>query len=180
MRARQLYVGGELLGGCDIVDDLAQSGSLRSAVDEALDMSPAATAAAAAAAAPPAGSGAGAAAAANGGASKVAAAPSAGTPPQNGAASSSHAGAATAAAKPAASGGGASEQELRALLAQQPVMLFMKARPRLAVYVHKRAFVVLSSVSNACLVKPAWYAWLGVRWQRRLAGSVNSAHHVIS
>ena len=54
---RQLYVGGELLGGCDIVDELAQTGALRSAVDEAL-------------AAPPA-----AAAAANGGASEVAAVP---------------------------------------------------------------------------------------------------------
>ena len=42
----------------------------------------------------------------------------------------SHAGKGTAPAKPAPLGGGAFEQELRALAAQQPVMLFMKARSR--------------------------------------------------
>ena len=32
----QLYAGGELLGGCDIVEDLAASGGLKSAVEEAV------------------------------------------------------------------------------------------------------------------------------------------------
>ena len=32
----QLYVGGELLGGCDIVQDYASLGELRSTIDEML------------------------------------------------------------------------------------------------------------------------------------------------
>lgn len=111
MRA-QLYVGGELLGGCDIVDELAQTGALRSAVDEALAASPAglATAAATEGATPTPPS---AAAAANGG----------GT---GGGSAADGAAAVGAAGK----GGGASEQALRALTAKQPVMLFMKVRWR--------------------------------------------------
>ena len=105
-------MGGELLGGCDIVDELAQTGALRSAVDEALAASSAGRATAAAAegatATPPS-----AAAAANGGSTG----------------GDSAAGGA-AAVGVAGKGGGASEQALRALTAKQPVMLFMKARWR--------------------------------------------------
>lgn len=101
-------MGGELLGGCDIVDELAQTGALRSAVDEALAASPAGPATAAA----------------TEGATATAA---------NGAGTGGDSAAGGAAAVGAAGkGGGASEQALRALTAKQPVMLFMKARWRRA------------------------------------------------
>ncbi|KAK9845491.1 hypothetical protein WJX81_007843 [Elliptochloris bilobata] len=134
----QLYVAGELLGGADIVDELAQTGALRSAVNEALAVSPSA----AAAAAPPLDFGAGSAPAVNDGGASAAGAPSAAT--GSGAFASAPAAAAGRgadaapgghaahdgpAAVAASSGGGASEQELRALVAQQPVMLFMKGTP---------------------------------------------------
>lgn len=111
-RAAQLYAGGELLGGCDIVDELAADGTLRSAVDEALAAAPAH---AAPAAAPPAAPSSAAAAPPPAPAKPPPAAPNGGP----------------AAGGAARSNGGGGAQQLHALVAEQPVMLFMKARQAL-------------------------------------------------
>jgi len=120
-RAAQLYAGGELLGGCDIVDELAADGTLRSAVDEALAAAPAP---AAPAGAPPAAPPPAAAAPPPAPAKHPSAAPNGG-PAAGGAAGAAAGGDGGA----RSDGGGA--QRLHALVAEQPVMLFMKARQAL-------------------------------------------------
>jgi len=99
----QLYLNGELVGGCDIIMEMAQSGELKQMLQDKLGAPPAKPPAAAAGAG--AGGVAGAAAAGSGGAGGAAA---------------------------AANGGGLVPElrsRLEALVNEKPVMLFMKGSP---------------------------------------------------